>query len=139
MKLQKYNPRSTLPSVFDNTGFDSMFSTLLDCFMEPNIVDERVSGPYVQTHTHDTEYLVSAELPGYDKKDIKVEILDNTLLITGSLESKEGNGSSATTFRKEFTLPKDVDIENINASLEKGILDILLPRKVKEARRIDIT
>lgn len=140
MMLQKYNPRRGLPSLFDNTSFDSMFSTMLDHFLygPEHAEDNLFRGPTLYSHTHDNEYIVCADLPGYDTDNIKVEVTDDTVKVEGKLEDKDKNGSRTASFRKEFTIPSDVDREQIKAKLEKGVLEVILPRKQKEARIIEI-
>lgn len=139
--LQKYIPKCTVPSVFNDADFDSLFSNMLDRFLYPkfNYNYESVTSPLVRTHIHEQEYVLNAELPGYSKENLKVEVLDNTIVITGNIESKDTNDSKTTKFHKEFLIPSDVLIENIKASLENGILDVVLPRKEVMTRKIEIT
>ena len=61
------------------------------------------------------------EVPGYAKEDLKLSLEKDCMTIEGELENRE--------FSKSFRLPKDVDTENIKASVDKGILTISLPKK----------
>ncbi len=77
-------------------------------------------------------YLVSAELPGYKKSDISVEINDGKLNITAE---KDGQNQRKTS----FSIKNDVDSKSISAKLEYGILTITLPKKeVTKPRKIKI-
>jgi len=136
MMLQKYKPRKQVPTLFRDTAFNDVFSTFLDYFVSPELEEERVWGPSLHSHVHDNEYIVSAELPGYGHDEIKVEVSDDTLKVAGKREASNGGGS--LQFQKEFTIPQDVDPEQINATLEKGVLNIVLPRKQKTLREIEI-
>ena len=136
--LQKYRPSRSIPSLFRDTTFDSMFSTFLDHFLDPELSEATVWGPSLYSHVHENEYIVNADLPGYGQEDIKVEVTDDTVKVSGKLEGKEGNGSRSSQFHKEFTIPSDVDRDNIEAKLEKGVLNVILPRKQKEVKVIEI-
>jgi HSP20 family protein len=137
--LQKYSPKRTVPTLFNDNLFDDMLYTFFDRFLTPNFVDSTLVGPAFYTHTHENEYIVSAELPGYGNEDIKVEVSENEVKISGKLESENGNTARVSSFHKEFTIPTDVNYDNIKATLEKGVLNVVLPRKQKDVRRIEIT
>lgn len=138
--LQKYNPNRRVPTLFNDSTFDGMFSTLLDRFFDHGWVEDGViSGPKIQIHTHEDEHRICAEVPGYGTDDIKVDISEDTVRIEGKLEGKDDKGTREASFYKEFTLPSDTDIDNVSAKLEKGVLNVVLPRKKKELRRIEVT
>lgn len=97
----------------------------------------------------DTEYTVTAEIPGVDDKDVKLEIVDDTLTIRGEKkqekEEKEKNyyrlERSYGSFQRVLSLPDDVDQDGVKANFKKGVLTITLPRKAlpkPEAKRIEI-
>ena len=94
-------------------------------------------------------YEVTAELPGMDEKDVKVEIQNGTLRITG--EKREEKTEERTdyylrersygAFERSFVLPEDVEAERIEASFRKGVLTVKLPRKPEaqaEVRKIEV-
>ena len=139
MMLQKYNPNRRVPALFNDSAFDGMFSTLLDRFFDHGWAeDDIVYGPRIQLHTHENEHLICADVPGYGNDDIKVEVSEDTIRIEGKLEGKDEKGTRAAAFYKEYTLPSDTDLENVSAKLEKGVLNVILPRKKKELKRIEV-
>jgi len=83
------------------------------------------------------EFVIKAEIPGVDKKDIDITIEDNVLTIKGEKkfekEEKKENYLRAErfygTFRRSFTLPASVDKDKIKAKLDKGVLTIEIPKK----------
>jgi len=85
-------------------------------------------------------YYIEVDLPGVKKEDIKVDIKDNTLTISGERkfkdEVKEDDyykiETSIGKFSRTFTLPEDADVENIDAKSENGVLDIVIPKVKKE-------
>ena len=85
-------------------------------------------------------YLVSADLPGMEEKDIHIQMEnDNSLTLRGQRVQekveKEGGSShverSYGEFQRAFYLPSHIDKENIQARYENGVLQILIPKKEK--------
>lgn len=81
--------------------------------------------------------------PGFQKSDIKMNIDDNTLTISSPAQEE-----TKSPFRREyhpleinrsFKLPKNIDVENINAELDAGILKIIIPKSEEaKSRTINI-
>lgn len=86
----------------------------------------------------DNEYLVSAELPGVNKEDIKLDYKDNNLIIRArrqevhddSRDSYIRKERSYGEFSRAFYLD-NVNKEGIRAKFENGELKIILPKQVK--------
>ncbi len=93
--------------------------------------------PAVDIRETDDALLVQAELPGIDKKDVKLEVKDSVLTISGERnyekDVKEENvhriERSYGRFVRSFSLPSNVDTDRVNASMKNGILEIRLPKK----------
>ncbi len=83
--------------------------------------------------------VVRAEVPGCQPEDVEISVYGNTLTITGEKkESKEQNEkgyyhleSTYGSFRREVTLPADVDEDKIEAVCKNGVLSITLPKAEK--------
>ena len=96
--------------------------------------------PNVNTREGEFAYHVEVDLPGVKKEDIKVDVKDNALTISGERkfknETKEDDyykiESSYGKFSRTFTLPDDADIENIEASSTDGVLEVVIPKLKKE-------
>ena len=83
-------------------------------------------------------FVVSLELPGMDAKDVNVELLGNTLQISGERkweEDKKGKDyrrveSQYGSFARSITLPDNLrlDRESIEATFQKGLLEIRVPK-----------
>lgn len=92
--------------------------------------------PPVDIHETDKDYVVTAEIPGIEPKDIDVRLEGNTLIIRGerAQEREEDVGTmhrserSFGSFSRAFTLPQDVQAEHINARFRNGVLTISVPR-----------
>lgn len=111
---------------------------------------EGVSGfiPVVNTREGEFAYHIDADLPGINKEDIKVDINKNVLTISGErktkAEIKEEDYYKVETafgkFSRSFNLPENADIENISASSENGVLEIVIPKlsETKNKKIIEI-
>jgi HSP20 family protein len=94
------------------------------------------------------EYLIKAELPEVEKKDIKIEVENGVLTISGErrLEKEEETEKQHRIenfygkFSRSFTLPSDIDEAKISANTKKGILKIHLPKtEVIEPKSIEVS
>jgi len=114
---------------------------------------DRVSGivtvaPLVDIYEEGKELVVKAELPGMDRKDINVRLLDNALVISGEkkTERTEGNRDfyrierSSGSFERSILLPGGVNVEKATASFSNGILEVRIPKSSEErlGRKITI-
>lgn len=89
---------------------------------------------------------VRMALPGIESKDVHVEIDHNMLKVTGERTVKEENADRHLSeigygrFERTFTLPENVDAENVSADFENGLLELTLPlaEAGQSRRRIEI-
>jgi HSP20 family protein len=96
--------------------------------------------PSVNTRESENAYHLELDLPGVKKEDIKVDIEDNNLVISGEKklkeELKEENYYKVESyygeFKRSFAIPKDADIENIHAESQDGVLEVTIPKLQKE-------
>jgi HSP20 family protein len=92
--------------------------------------------PAMNIWSNDEGAIVTAELPGVDAASLDISVKDNVLTISGSREPLElGEGSvyhrrerGYGRFTRTFQLPFQVAADKVEASLEKGVLKIALPR-----------
>jgi len=102
---------------------------------------ESVNFPKIDIWEDDEKYVLEAELPGFDKKDIDVNISDDVLTIRATRkkeeEKKDKNYYYAERSYGEFVrsvrLPAEVDKKGIKAKYNNGVLELTLP-KTKEAK-----
>jgi len=94
------------------------------------------AAPAAEFIESETQYMISAELPGLNKSDIEISLQDNMLVISGEKHSDTNevqdnvllNERRFGHFQRAFTLPADVDSSKIEAQCENGLLRIILPR-----------
>ena len=93
--------------------------------------------PRVDIRETDEALLVQAELPGIDKKDVKLEVRDGVLTLSGERryekDVKEENvhriERSYGSFARSFSLPTNVDAEKVEAHMKDGVLEVRLPKR----------
>jgi HSP20 family protein len=95
--------------------------------------------PAIDVAEEDDAITVRAEVPGCKAEDIEISVYGNTLTISGekkASEEKKEKGyyhveSSYGSFRRELTLPTDVERDKVNAECKDGVLSITLPKAAK--------
>ncbi|OHB83155.1 MAG: hypothetical protein A2Z38_01840 [Planctomycetes bacterium RBG_19FT_COMBO_48_8] len=92
--------------------------------------------PAIDVAEEENAIVVRAEVPGCKAEDIDISVYGNTLTISGEKkfeEEKKEKGyyhveSTYGSFRRELTLPTDVDPDKIEADCKDGVLSITLPK-----------
>ncbi len=130
---------STLPLWKD---FDTLFGGMTNGFNEESTqwLEKNMKTEIEET---DKAYKVSFEVPGLTDKDLRVEVKDHVLRVSGERKSKteKKEGQFFRTERhygsleRSFTLPSDVDTERIEARAENGVLNVTLPKTERSAGR----
>lgn len=94
--------------------------------------------PAVDVTESDNELKMTVELPGLDSKDVKIEIEGNMLTLSGEKRAErveEGKDKqyyleerTFGAFQRSFTLPPSIADDKINATFDKGLLTLHLPK-----------
>jgi HSP20 family protein len=133
MSLVRYEPYS----LFDQ--FSNDISRLLWDAKPRSAAASGEWMPAVDIREEDDRFLLTADLPGVDRKDVEITVEDHVLTFKGERstltdENKEGfrrreriHGS----FLRQFTLPDTADTENISATVNAGVLEISIPKQQK--------
>ena len=105
------------------------------------------SGVDVDIMENEGGYTLSAELPGVDKKDLKVTVENDTLTLEaekhdGSESKKDGHYHSERRygkFSRSFKLNGQIDTEKIDARYKNGVLSLTLPKREEvKPRQLDV-
>lgn len=134
MLVTKYDPFNEFRSF--RRGFDfvnELMNTMEQKKELSNVVDFK---PNVNTVEGKSAYHIEVDLPGVKKEDIHINVENNILTISGDrkvkTEVKEEDyykvESSYGSFSRSFTLPEKVDVENIHANSEDGVLEVVIPK-----------
>ena len=103
--------------------------------------------PVMNVWSNEEGAVVTAELPGVEAEDIDISVVGDTLTLSGSRQADElaedekfhrrerGSGK----FSRSFQLPFRVEVDDIEAAFEKGVLHISLPRaEADKPKKIDV-
>lgn len=123
-----------------NRMFESFFKS--QSIMNPEFGFDNLLRPSLNIVAKEDHYDISVELPGIEAKDIKLEVKDDCLFISGEKkhenEMKDGHcyrsERSYGFFKRTLDLPNDVDQDNITASYENGVMKVNLPRTEVESK-----
>ena len=139
MLFTRFNPTKEM----DN------FYRIIDNY--PTIEENRAISrfvPKVNTREGEFAYHIDIDLPGMKKEDINIDVHENSLTISGERnykdEVKEKDYYKVETsfgkFERVFTLPDNIDTENISATTADGVLEVVIPKQEKTIakKRIEI-
>ncbi|MGR3176475.1 MAG: Hsp20/alpha crystallin family protein [Candidatus Anammoxibacter sp.] len=98
---------------------------------------ERDWNPSIDVYESDNEVLVKADIPGLNKDEMDISILDDMLTIKGEKKtenevSKESYYKSERfcgSFNRTIQLPSEVDEDKVKATYKDGVLELHLPKK----------
>src|SRR3954468_16938016 len=107
----------------------------------PGLTEAAAWTPPVDIEETEDAWIVEAELPGVDRKDIDIEMNDGEVAITGEIKERERKGILRRRTRRvgrfEFRvmLPDQVDSERVEAKLDNGVLNVRVPKAQQAQRR----
>ncbi len=133
-----------LPVMLKNSWFPTVFEDFLNNDFMPRA---NITAPAVNVKVDDKAYTMEVAAPGIKKEFCRVSINDEGNLhvaIENKVEHKEEEKKhhylrrefSYTNYEQAYTLPEDVDKDNIEAKVENGILTVTLPRIQKEVKKL---
>ncbi|MFX1321771.1 MAG: Hsp20/alpha crystallin family protein [Promethearchaeota archaeon] len=159
LQLRRYRPLSIFGGI--DRFFDEIDRSFRDFWrpsrfwdFEPfnlSVFDENkfFRTPLTNISDDGDKYSITAELPGLDKGDLEITIHDGHLEIKGGRkeeyeEKKEGyvrKEYSSSSYHRSFSLPENIEEDKIDATLDKGVLKLTLPKKEeekKEKKKIEV-
>ncbi len=100
-----------------------------------------VTVPAADVYETPQEFVVELEVPGFEEKDLGLEVTDHTIVVRGEVrEAKEEREKTfllherlERIFERRFHLPEDADTEKLTATFRQGVLEMHAP-KVAEAK-----
>jgi len=132
--------QSLLPE-FDSMDrrFRRMFESMP---LVPTFLPQTVA-PAADVYETPKEVVVELEVPGYEEKELGLELSDHTLTVKGTREEiKEETEKTFAlherlerTFERTFVLPPEIDAEHVTAQFEKGVLKVHAPKLTMSKQR----
>ncbi len=135
--LQRWDPFSELGEL--RTRFDRLFGDLTDG-------RERGWMPAIDVVRDNGDLVLRADVPGFKPEDVKIEVQDEILTISGeheeSTEEKDKKYVRRErrygSFSRSMTLPAGIDAERIKANTRDGVVEVTIPLP-KEAKKEKVT
>ncbi len=138
--LKKWEPFKDLSIV--QREMDDMFRRFFGTFAPLNFFRKELKGewyPVMDLYTKENKFVVHADIPGVDPRDVDISITGNLLTIKGERKSdieekKEGymfHETSLGVFERTITLPEGVDTTKIHATYKNGVLEVTMPAKAE--------
>jgi HSP20 family molecular chaperone IbpA len=139
-----------LPSIFGDNLFDNFMD---DMFPESGRKTFKTMPSIMRTDIKETEdqYVLSVELPGFNKEDVKLSLKDGYLNISATAQNEEEEEKDGKFLRRErytgamtrsFYVGEDITEEDVKAKFGNGVLTLALPKeapkKIEEPKYICI-
>ena len=133
MTLVKWTPKRNMFNIFDEV--EHMMQQAFGHSLE-NGSSRLYYSPLMNVSETESDYLVMMDLPGVEKKDVKVNLRNGILTVSGERETSEkGDGNnriwhetSYGTFSRSFELTSDIVEDKIKAKINNGVLNITIPK-----------
>jgi HSP20 family protein len=142
MALVRYEPNN----LFDQ--FNSEINRFFNATQRQRAANQEHGWmPAVDIREEDDRFILSADIPGVERKDVEITLENGVLTLKGERhaeteEKREGFQRRERvhgTFMRQFNLPDTVNAENISAAVREGVLHIEIPKQAKpEARKITV-
>jgi HSP20 family protein len=103
--------------------------------------------PATDVYEADDELVLELEVPGFDEKDLAIEVIDHTLTVKGERSADTEVKDKTlrlqerleTSFERSFVLPTETDSEHLTATYGKGVLTLHVPKTAQATpRKIEI-
>ncbi len=140
MALVKYNPANYSPV---------NFRSFVDRFFQDDLYNggnEHSFSPKVDISETDQQFEIDFYVPGIAKDQINIDLNDGKLTVSGERKlEKEIEGknyrsveSNYGSFTRSFQLPDNIDQENVSATFENGVLQVVVPKDEKKIAKRSI-
>lgn len=122
---------------------DNLFDRFFADMPWPGRSMTRQFAPALDVSENDNEFVVKAELPGIDPKEVDISLTDNLLIIKGEKKDEREETRenfhrverSYGSFSRSFQLPCEVQEDKIEAQYKNGVLDLRIPKAEKAKRK----
>lgn len=100
--------------------------------------------PAADVYEKNGEFVYELEIPGFEEKDLSIEISDHVLAIKGERKEKTEEKDKAYRlherlerhFERRFEIPPTADVEKLTAEFKQGVLSVRTPLHVEKPRKV---
>src|SRR5262245_14596304 len=120
--------------------FDSLFGRLWGGWLAPAQQDFATMRVWdFDVREDEKEIVVRAELPGFEEKELDIQLNQDVLTIKAEKEQKGDGREEYRSFYRAVTLPSGIDAERAQATYRNGVLELHIPRAAgAQPRRIQV-
>lgn len=137
-------------------AFDDVFERFRNDFEEllfPTAWSDWISSmpetriPVVDLEDRDKEFVLKAEMPGFKKENIEIEVQDDSVSISGNVgwtyDQKDDaylcKERACESFYRRVELPEEIKVDEVDANLFDGVLELKMPKKTpKKKRKVEV-
>ena len=134
----------------DLAALEQQINQLFESARHNNQSSRNSWSPAVDIYETTDSFVLTAEVPGVSSEDVDVKVVENQLTLRG--ERRWDRDSSTETgseqfhrlesaygkFERSFNLSERIDVANISAALDKGVLTVKLPKRAPQVKKIKV-
>jgi HSP20 family protein len=147
MALVRWEPVRELSSI--QNEMNRLFNTFFDTPTPGNGGNATLRRwiPAMDLVETDEHFVLKADLPGLTEADVNVEVEDNVLTVSGERKAEHEDKREGYvrverafgSFRRSLTLPEGIDPDGVQASFDKGVLEVRIPKpEERKPRKVAI-
>lgn len=130
----------SLTGIFDDLfrPFDEFFPASMRSFMKEGVGAKQ---PIIDVQDRGDHFSLTAELPGFDKKEVEVRVVSNGIELKAEKTEKSGQSTSSRSYYQYVSLPDRVQSEKIDGTMKNGVLELKIPKRAQlkdHSRRVDL-
>jgi HSP20 family protein len=99
--------------------------------------------PAIDLEDRGDKYMMTVDVPGFRNDEIEINVWDSMVEISGCRETKQDEETkgyvrkerSSESFYRQMALPEEVKVDDAQANLQNGILELTLPKKVPKKKK----
>jgi HSP20 family protein len=145
MALVRWEPARELNSL--QQEMNRLFSTFFDTPTAGNGAPVRRWIPAMDLVETEDHYVLTADLPGLSQEDINLEFEGDVLTLSGERSSEQADRKegyyrlerATGAFSRSLTLPEGIDADAVQATFDKGVLEVRIPKpEQRKPRKVSI-
>jgi HSP20 family protein len=157
MNITRWSPREVVPNAFWRFGdVDRIFDDFFRDWAAPRMWSRRHYEedffPHVDVKDYEAEYVMVADLPGLARDKLDLNVAADRVTLKGCFGAESESQSElkeesyycqerySGCFEREISLPGEIDVDGVKATMSDGVLSIRLPKvQADRVRRIELT
>jgi HSP20 family protein len=146
MTLIRWEPTRELNSL--QSDMNRLFNAFFDAPAAGNGASIRRWVPAMDLVETEDHFVLRADLPGLSEDDVSIELEDNVLTLSGERRAEHDDREegyyrverAAGTFARSLTLPEGIDPDAVEATFDRGVLEVRIPKpEQRKPRKVAIS